>query len=59
MRRFRARAEAATAGATTDLDRIRALTDAIYRLRQPGQPVMAPYAASTLDEIVAAVDPEA
>lgn len=56
VRRFRARAEAATAGATTDLDRIKALTNAIYRLRQPGKPVMAPYAASTLDEIAAAVD---
>lgn len=56
VRRFRSRAEAATAGATTDLARIGALTDSIYRLRQTGRPVLAAYTASTLDEVAAAVD---
>lgn len=56
VRRFRARAEAAAAGATTDLDRIKALTDATYRLRQPGKPALGPYAAATLDDVAAAAD---
>lgn len=56
LRRFRARAEAATKGASTDLERITALSNATYALRRAGEPGIQSSEAGSLDRLAAAFD---
>ncbi len=54
--RFRPRAEAATLGNTSDIERIINLSNAIYALSEPGAPVLGPYDAITLSSVADAIE---
>jgi hypothetical protein len=55
MLRFREAAEAVTAGATTDLQRIQQASDATYRLRREGAAPIGVFATPALSDVAAAL----